>query len=280
MGRRPSLTTRIGVYGGSFDPVHFGHLVPVEEARLNLSLDEVLFVPAFQPPHKPSGPSAPFASPLRDARSGVRGVSGLSPERFRGRAGRHDVYDRDAPAPARGARGRGISPCPWVRLARGITAWRSWQELLDSSTSRSSGGRISTGPLERDCPRRSPAGSGRPFLRRQRTGYKFIHVVRRAIPAGEDLSGSLPASVVAYLRKHACTASLEAPVPPVGPIDNLIEATWSAPGCGLGIRRAGAGPRQAPSRLLNQRSWRSARRAWPPCSTTRPGSSSTSTSGG
>ena len=50
---------RIGVYGGSFDPVHFGHLVPVEEARLRLSLDEILFVPAFQPPHKPTGTSAP-----------------------------------------------------------------------------------------------------------------------------------------------------------------------------------------------------------------------------
>ncbi|MEO6323193.1 MAG: nicotinate (nicotinamide) nucleotide adenylyltransferase [Thermoanaerobaculia bacterium] len=50
--------SRLGVYGGSFDPIHCGHLEPVESVRRTLGLDRVLFVPAFAPPHKPSGPSA------------------------------------------------------------------------------------------------------------------------------------------------------------------------------------------------------------------------------
>lgn len=37
---------KVGVFGGSFDPVHIGHLLMAEEARIKLNLDEVLFVPA------------------------------------------------------------------------------------------------------------------------------------------------------------------------------------------------------------------------------------------
>ncbi len=43
---------RVGVFGGTFDPIHFGHLAAVEECRVRLALDKVLVVPAAQPPHK------------------------------------------------------------------------------------------------------------------------------------------------------------------------------------------------------------------------------------
>jgi nicotinate-nucleotide adenylyltransferase len=48
--------TAIGVMGGTFDPIHVGHLAIAEEARDALALDRILFVPAGVPPHKP--PSA------------------------------------------------------------------------------------------------------------------------------------------------------------------------------------------------------------------------------
>jgi len=44
---------RIGVFGGTFDPVHYGHLILAEQCREQGRLDEVLFVPAPRPPHKP-----------------------------------------------------------------------------------------------------------------------------------------------------------------------------------------------------------------------------------
>jgi len=52
------LSERLGVFGGTFDPVHLGHLRAAECARVDARLDTVLFLPSGQPPHRP-GPLAP-----------------------------------------------------------------------------------------------------------------------------------------------------------------------------------------------------------------------------
>ncbi len=46
------MPRRIGLFGGTFDPVHLGHLVLAEQCREQANLDAVWFVPARQPPHK------------------------------------------------------------------------------------------------------------------------------------------------------------------------------------------------------------------------------------
>jgi nicotinate-nucleotide adenylyltransferase len=46
------MTRRLGIFGGSFDPVHFGHLMLAECCREQCRLDEVWLLPAFTPPHK------------------------------------------------------------------------------------------------------------------------------------------------------------------------------------------------------------------------------------
>ena len=51
--------SRLGVLGGTFDPIHIGHLAAAEEAREALGLERVLFVPAGDPPHKPAGAASP-----------------------------------------------------------------------------------------------------------------------------------------------------------------------------------------------------------------------------
>jgi len=49
---------RLGLLGGTFDPVHYGHLDAADAARAALSLDDVLFMPSADPPHRPTDPRA------------------------------------------------------------------------------------------------------------------------------------------------------------------------------------------------------------------------------
>ena len=43
---------RIGIFGGTFDPIHLGHLILAEQCRESAGLDEVWFLPSYKPPHK------------------------------------------------------------------------------------------------------------------------------------------------------------------------------------------------------------------------------------
>ena len=45
---------KTGIMGGTFDPIHYGHLLAAEEARINLGIDRLIFVPTGDPPHKHS----------------------------------------------------------------------------------------------------------------------------------------------------------------------------------------------------------------------------------
>lgn len=62
---------KIGIFGGSFDPVHFGHLRPAFEILQTLALDEIRFVPAGQSPLRQT-PVAPAVLRLQMLRAAVR----------------------------------------------------------------------------------------------------------------------------------------------------------------------------------------------------------------
>jgi nicotinate-nucleotide adenylyltransferase len=55
----------IGLFGGTFDPPHAGHLIVAQDAALALGLDRILFIPAAQPPHKLETPVTAAVQRLR-----------------------------------------------------------------------------------------------------------------------------------------------------------------------------------------------------------------------
>ena len=63
----------IGIFGGTFDPVHFGHLRIAEEIREDFSLERIYFVPAYVPPHKTERRIADATERLRMVKSAIRG---------------------------------------------------------------------------------------------------------------------------------------------------------------------------------------------------------------
>jgi nicotinate-nucleotide adenylyltransferase len=64
---------RVGLFGGSFNPIHLGHLRAAEEVREALKLDLVYFIPAASPPHKPEGELAPAEHRLQLVRLATKG---------------------------------------------------------------------------------------------------------------------------------------------------------------------------------------------------------------
>ncbi|RMG35312.1 MAG: nicotinate-nucleotide adenylyltransferase [Planctomycetota bacterium] len=66
---------RLGIFGGTFDPVHLGHLIVAEQCREQCALDEVRFIPAGEPPHKRGRPLTAAAHRLAMLRFAVAGHS-------------------------------------------------------------------------------------------------------------------------------------------------------------------------------------------------------------
>ncbi len=70
---------RIGLFGGTFDPVHFGHLRAALEVKEGFGLARVFLIPAAAPPHKAREGVAPAGDRLRMVELAVDGEPGLMP---------------------------------------------------------------------------------------------------------------------------------------------------------------------------------------------------------
>ncbi|MBW1710460.1 MAG: nicotinate-nucleotide adenylyltransferase [Deltaproteobacteria bacterium] len=73
-----SSTFRLGLFGGTFNPIHFGHLRAAEEIAELMELAEVLFIPAAQPPHKDPTPVVDFTHRFNMTQAAIKDRPGFS----------------------------------------------------------------------------------------------------------------------------------------------------------------------------------------------------------
>ncbi|MBM4070749.1 MAG: nicotinate (nicotinamide) nucleotide adenylyltransferase [Planctomycetes bacterium] len=81
---------RVGVFGGTFDPVHLGHLILAEQCREQAALDRVLFVPSARPPHKLDQDMTPFAQRVEMLALAIAGHAAFA----------IDELEKDRPGPS------------------------------------------------------------------------------------------------------------------------------------------------------------------------------------
>jgi len=70
--------TRIGIFGGTFDPIHLGHLIPAEYACNYLALDRLILIPSATPVHRPQHTPAPGEHRVRMCELAAASLAGFS----------------------------------------------------------------------------------------------------------------------------------------------------------------------------------------------------------
>ena len=125
------IARHIGVLGGTFDPIHFGHLRTGLELLELLRLDRMLFIPAGTPPHRGT-PDADPAHRLRMLQLALRGESRLLADgRECARAGRSYTVETLRELREEWGPSTAISLCIGLDAFLGIHRWRCYDQLLE-----------------------------------------------------------------------------------------------------------------------------------------------------
>lgn len=203
----------IGLFGGTFDPIHIGHLRMALELKQHLDMDEMRLLPSHVPPHR-NRPRVGAEQRARMAELAVASCPDLTVDR-RELATEKPSYSYHTLQSLRAELGNEVSLC----LAMGMDSlaslhtWHRWDELLDMAhiavAARPGWGLPETGPVgaylqrhmgERGDLRRRPAGS---LVVEELTQLPISSTdIRDQIARGESPQFLLPDSVWAYILRH------------------------------------------------------------------------------
>ena len=210
---------RVGILGGTLDPIHFGHLDTALAAREALALDRVIIIPARIPPHRTQQPRASPFHRFAMAALAVNGVEGLCASDIE-LSSPGPSYTADTLERVRASLGLGASQIFFITGADAfadIETWKRYPQVLDLAefvaVSRPG---VSVATLRQQLPalkdrmrlplRKSDlqSGSGRTsiFLVDAPTSDVSSTEIRRRLQAGLPLTGLVPLAIEHHIQQH------------------------------------------------------------------------------
>jgi len=191
---------KLGIFGGSFDPVHEGHLRPAAAVSDALSLDRVIFVPTARTPGKPDAPAPAFhrVAMLALALAGRPSFTLSLAEIERGGT---SYTVETLQAFAREYRGAELYFLLGTDALAGFDGWREPVEILRLARLAA----FVREPWEADVASRSPVLAAHPssVLIFDSVRVKISSTdVRRAVARGESILGATPPAVEEYIAKQ------------------------------------------------------------------------------
>jgi nicotinate-nucleotide adenylyltransferase len=203
---RPVVPGRVGILGGTFDPIHIGHLAVAEEARESLGLERILFVPAGHPWQKASLPVSPIAHRLAMVELAIAGNPAfeLSTVEAFGSGPTYSVETIESLAMEERRAGR--EPDLWFILSTetflALPTWHDPRRLLE-------GCRLAVAPRPGHPPpdpgwlsERLPGAGDRAMFLDAPSIDISAHELRARVREGRSIRYLVPDAVVAYIGDH------------------------------------------------------------------------------
>ncbi len=195
---------KVGIFGGSFDPIHRGHIEPVKAALEALDLDRVVYLPTARPPHKPDRRMAPAWARLVMVELALLGDARLQ-------VSAHEMtLDRPAYTVdslehfAREYPGSELYLLLGLDSFLELPSWRRWQELVELATpvvmARVEAAGVSN--LHPELAAWVRDGRVR-FVANRPVDVSATELRERLVQGQDPAPGTVPEAVVQYLRKYS-----------------------------------------------------------------------------